>query len=574
MHRATPIVAVLLLAAACTTAGPTPTVTPGPVRPTRTPPPTATPATTPTAAATAAGMPGAPLPTDRGLYFAASGACAVCHENLTDDGGSDVSIGAEWRGSLKANAARDPYFLATLRSEIEAHPDQRETIEELCGRCHMPMAHFTATVQQDGTAILDDGFADPDHELHSWAMDGVSCSVCHQIREDGLGLPVSYNGGYVIDHELPEGERLAFGPYSVDEDQAAIMVAGSGYVPTGSQHISSSEMCATCHTLYTPTIDAQGQIVGEFPEQVPYLEWFYSSYRRTESCAGCHMPQAEGGVAIASSSTNPRSPFARHVFAGANPYLLTMLQTFGGELGVTASTENLQENIDVSLDLLQTETAEVTLEDLELVGARLRGVVEVENLAGHKFPTAYPSRRAWLHITIEDADGQVVFESGAPRPDGSITENDNDADPAQFEPHYQAIVGPNQVQIYEAILRDTEGAVTTSVTSAAGYLKDNRLLADGFQKSAPYEDIAVRGEARDDPDFIGGSDRLLLDVPLSGTRRAPYTVTVEVLFQPLGYRWIENLRTADGSEVEAFLDYADRLPNEPIVVDRVEAQVG
>jgi mono/diheme cytochrome c family protein len=563
-----------VLLAACTTAGPTATVTAGPVRPTRTPPPTATPSFTPTAAPSAVGGRIPPLPTDRGLYFAASGACAVCHENLTDDGGADVSIGAEWRGTLMANSARDPYWLATLRAEVETHPDQRAAIEELCGRCHMPMAHFTAEARQSSTAILDGGFADPGHELHTLAEDGVSCSVCHQIREDGLGLPPSYNGGYVIDHELPEGERLAFGPYSVEDDQAGIMTAGSGYVPVTSQHIASSEMCATCHTLYMPRLDASGAAAGEFPEQVPYLEWFYSDYRRTASCASCHMPEAQGGVDIASSSTNPRSPFARHIFAGANPYILSLLQTNGDELGVTAGTEHFQESIDASLNLLKSETADVSLEDLALKGARLSGQVVVENLAGHKFPTSYPSRRAWLHITVRDADGQLVFESGAPQPDGSIEGNDNDADPAQFEPHYQAIVAANQVQIYETILRDSEGAVTTSVVRAVGYLKDNRLLADGFQKSAPYEDIAVRGEARDDPDFLGGGDRVQLDVPLSGTRRVPYTVTVELLFQPVGYRWMENLRQAQGSEVENFLRDAAAVPNEPVVIARAEGKVG
>jgi hypothetical protein len=565
---------VLLLLAACAAPEPTATATSGPQRPTRTPPPTATPAYTPTAPPAEVGQPGQPLPSDRGRYFAASGACAVCHENLTDDAGADVSIGAEWRGTLMANSARDPYWRATLRAEVESFPEQRAAIEETCARCHMPMAHFTATAEQSDVAILDGGFADPEHELNVWAMDGVSCSLCHQIREDGLGLPESYNGGYTIDDELPEGQRLAFGPYSVDEQQAEIMVAGSGFVPVASQHIAASEACATCHTLYTPYLDANGVVAGEFPEQVPYLEWFYSSYRRTASCASCHMPEAQGGVAIASSSTNPRSPFARHVFAGANPYMLTLLQTFGGELGATAGTLHFQESIEASRDLLETETASVTLEDLELRGARLSGVVEVENLAGHKFPTGYPSRRAWLHITVHDADGQLVFESGAVLPDGSIVGNDNDADPAEFEPHYQAIVGPNQVQIYEAILRDSEGAVTTSVMRAAGYLKDNRLLADGFQKSAPYPDIAVHGEARDDPDFVGGVDRVLLDVPLSGTQRTPYTVTVEVLFQPLGYRWIENLRSAQGEEVEEFLRYADAVPNVPVVVARGEAQIG
>lgn len=572
--RRTALIPAFLLLAACSVAPASPSETiSATVRPTRTPPPTATPAHTPTAEV-GRSDPARALPTDRGLYFSASGACAVCHENLTDDGGSDVSIGAEWRGTLMANAARDPYWQATLRAEIGEHPELRETIEETCARCHMPMAHFTSRVQDGDTAILDGGFADPGHALYNLAMDGVSCSVCHQIREEGLGLPASYNGAYFIDAELPQGERLAFGPYSIDEQQSAIMVAGSGYVPVQSLHISSSELCATCHTLYTPYVDATGAVAGEFPEQVPYLEWFYSSYRRTSACVDCHMPAAEGGVSIASSSVNPRSPFARHVSPGTNPYILKMLQAFGEELGATAEDHHFQETIDAGLALLGTETGQVSLQDLQLRGARLSAQIVVENLAGHKFPTAYPSRRAWLHIRVLDGDGQQIFESGAWLPDGSILENDNDADPARHEPHYQAIVSPGQVQIYEAILRDSEGAVTTSLLRAAGYLKDNRLTPDGYQKSAPYEDIAVRGNARDDPDFVGGSDRVLLDVALSGARRVPYTVQVELLFQPVGYRWIENLRLAEGAEVERFLRYAAAISNEPVVVARTEATVG
>ena len=563
---------LLVFVAACEPVTDSPTATPA--RPTRTPPPSATPARTPTVAPGEAATGDTALPTDRELYFAASGACAVCHENLTDDSGADVSIGAEWRGSLMANSARDPYWQASVRSEIEAHPELRQTIEELCSRCHMPMAHFTAGVRQSSSAILDDGFSDPESDLYALAMDGVSCSVCHQIREDGLGLPESYNGGFVIDSELPEGERLAFGPYTIDEGQSDIMVAGSGYLPLQSLHAASSEVCATCHTLYTPYVDASGQPAGEFPEQVPYLEWFYSSYRRTRTCADCHMPDAEGGVNIASSSVNPRSPFARHIFPGANPYVLQMLQAYGDELAVTAEADHFQESIDAGLTLLGEETATLAVEQAELSGARLSAEVVVENLAGHKFPTAFPARRAWLHILVRDADGQVVFESGAAMPDGSIAGNDNDANPAQFEPHYQAIVSPEQVQIYEAILRDSEGAVTTGLLRAAGYLKDNRLLADGFQKSAPYEDIAVRGSARDDPDFIGGTDRLLLDVPLSGTLRTPYTLEVQLFFQPISYRWIENLRSFQGAEVERFLRYADAIPNQPVLVAHAEATIG
>jgi hypothetical protein len=59
------------------------------------------------------------------------------------------------------------------------------------------------------------------------------------------------------------------------------------------------------------------------------------------------------------------------------------------------------------------------------------------------------------------------------------------------------------VQIYESILGDAGGAVTTGLLSGAQYLKDNRLLPHGFDKQTAEPDIAVRGEALSDPDFTG-----------------------------------------------------------------------
>lgn len=565
---------LMLAACAPTPIAETPTGA-GTARPTRTPPPTATPPVTPTAEeGQTPSNKAPPLPMDRNAFFLASGACAVCHEGLFDESGADVSLGSAWRSTMMANSARDPYWQASLRAEVEAHPEQRSTIEELCARCHAPMAHFTAGVRQEPVALLDDGLLNEAHPLRAFAADGVSCSVCHQIRDEGLGLPQSYSGGYVIDRELPDGERLSFGPYSVEDDQAAIMQKGSGHIPTQSLHIAGSEVCATCHVLYTPYVDAHGQPAGEFPEQVTYLEWFYSSYRRTQSCQECHMPTAEGGVSIASSSVNPRSPFAQHTFVGANTYLLRIFEQFGAELGATASASQFGEAGRRTEVQLAEQTAKVTVENVSLSGVHFSAEVVIEDLAGHKFPTGFPSRRAWLHIILSDASGQVLFESGGYGPDGSIAGNDNDADPSQFEPHYQAIVSADQVQIYETILRDSEGAVTTQLMRAAGYLKDNRLLPWGFEKGAPYEDIAVRGQARDDENFLEGGDRVLLDLPLGGSSGGPYSLRVELLYQSVGFRWIENLRGLPGAEIDRFMGYTAAVLNVPVVVASAETTAG
>jgi hypothetical protein len=571
VKRALSLAALTLTLAACAgQASPTATVRPTAARPTTTPPPSATPIITPQAEATEATRAGLPLPAVQGRFFSGSGACAPCHAGMTDDTGANVSIDAAWRSTMMANSARDPYFLASVRAESLRHPERREEIEDVCATCHMPMGRTTLAADGGRGTIFEGGLADPEHDLNALAMDGVSCSVCHQIRESNLG-PESYSGQFLIDTQTPVGERLVFGPYTVEDDQAAIMQAASGYLPSqampwgGSLHIAQSELCATCHTLYTQTLDASGEPAGFFPEQVPYLEWFYSSYRRTRTCQSCHMPYAQGGVRIASSSVSPRSPFSQHIFVGGNAYVLQMLSAFGEDLGVTASERHFEATIAHTLEQLQTSTATVGVENINRTGARLTLEVVVQNLAGHKFPTGFPSRRAWLHLTLRAADGQVVFESGAFNPDGSIVGNNADADPAAYEPHYQTIVSPEQVQIYEAILRDTRGLVTTELMTAAGYLKDNRLLPSGFEKSAPYPDIAVRGEAFEDPDFVDGGDRVQYSIPL-GEARGPLTLTVELLYQSIGFRWASNFGDLEAVEISRFQDYYEAIPNTPVVV--------
>jgi hypothetical protein len=562
--------AMLLTLAAC--GSPTPQATPRPtdtarLRPTNTPPPTATAYASATPAEEQAGREGEPLAAKVGEFFSTSGACAVCHMNQTDDAGNDVSIDAAWRASVMANSARDPYWQATVRAEVSEMPDLAETIQNTCTRCHMPMAQFTAEQQGAGTAVFgENAFTDSENELHAFAMDGVSCTVCHQIRSDNLGTQASYSGGFQIDTQLRRPDRVIFGPFTIAPDQAQIMAGASGYQPAQSAHLSKSELCATCHVLYTPYVDAHGQVAGDFPEQMTYFEYYYSSFRNRNTCQECHMPEAEGGVKISLTSETLRSPFSQHTFVGGNAFMLKMLDQYGEELDVTASSGQFAAGIAHTVDQLQNDTAILALDNAQRVGARVSAEAALTILTGHKFPTGFPSRRAWLHITLTDGAGELVFESGAVNPDGSIAGNDNDADPTQFEQHYQAIVQPEQVQIYEAILRDTENHVTTDLLRAAGYLKDSRLLPEGFEKAAPYEDFAVRGGAREDVDFDGGGDRVLIAINTGGAS-GPFTLTVELLYQSIGFRWMENLKAyADQAEVADFVRFTQGLPNLPVVI--------
>src|SRR5262249_26586665 len=218
----------------------------------------------------------------------------------------------------------------------------------------------------------------------------------------------------------------------------------------------------------------------------------------------------------------------------------------------------LTASIERTARLLQTETARISIETIRAASGRLDFEVSVKNLTGHKLPTAYPSRRAWLHVTVRDRQNRIVFESGAVRPDGSIAGNVNDRDPGRFEPHRDEIRSAEQVQIYESIMGDAMGAVTTGLLTAVRYLKDNRLLPKGFDKAGASKDIAVIGEAAADANFNGAGDLVKYSAPV-GNSEGPFTAEAELLFQPIGYRWANNLKGYDAAEPRQFTAYYDSM---------------
>jgi hypothetical protein len=570
------LTATAILLGACSPSPSTPTESAPtqPDLPTSTSPPTATPWVTSTPLPEDdQGHPGLPLPSDEGRWFTASGGCVSCHNNLENDTGGTVSLGEQWRATILANSARDPYWQATVQREVSAYPDLAETIESLCVKCHMPMASVNLMVDDETVQILGEGgLVDPENDNHHFAMDGISCALCHQLRPPGEADGPTYNGAYTLDTFLQRPERPIYGPFTIDQLQTTIMTSASGYVPVQGLHVSNAEFCATCHVLYTPVVSGGGIGEDEFPEQMTYLEFYYSDYRNLTTCQACHMPDSGAGVRLSTTSDVFRSPFSNHTFVGSNVYVLRLLQAFPEELAVTASGGLFQDAIDNNTTYMAEEAATIEIEDAYLLGRQLTADVLVTNLAGHKFPTGFPSRRTWLHFVVQDANGQVVFESGGFNPDGSIIGNANDDDPSLFEPHYRAIVQEDQVQIYEAIIGTAELQVTTDLLQAARYIKDNRLLPDGFEKAAPYEDIAVRGEAREDENFLGGTDRIQYIVTLP-EGSGPYTVTIELLYQSIGYRWAQDLREYSGSEIDRFLRYYDAIPNTPVVVASATIEV-
>lgn len=276
------------------------------------------------------------------------------------------------------------------------------------------------------------------------------------------------------------------------------------------------------------------------------------------------MPVVQETVAIAATFGPPRQGMHRHIFVGGNFLLQHMLQDHRTELAVNAPGDELSAAADRTSEFLRTQSARVTIEGAQESGGSLSFVVAVQNLTGHKLPTAYPSRRAWLHVAIRDAGGKVIFESGALRPDGSIVGNRNDTDPHQYEQHFSVITSPDQVQIFESILKDSQGRVTTGLISAIGYLKDNRILPAGFNKQTAQPDIAVIGAAANDASFTGGVARTRYEVRTGVA--GPFRIEAELWYQPIGFRWAHNLAPYQATETRRFLGYYETAAQNSAVI--------
>ena len=496
-------------------------------------------------------------------HFSGSANCARCHNGITDASGTDVSIEQDWATSMMANASRDPYWRAKVTSELKRNPQLKGTIDDKCSRCHAPMANVEA--RQDGAAveIFGDGFLNPANANHDAAVDAVSCALCHQVADDDkFGTMESFSGGFSIARLGVSGERPAYGQYL--DPRINPMLNNTGFRPQYGAHVSDSELCASCHNVKTPFVDANGTVVTtthdtEFPEQMVFSEWensdFGSGATKT-SCQDCHMP-ASDGVRIANRPRflASRDAFARHTMTGANTVMLDILANNREALGVTAT--GFDAAIARTREFLSS-AASVEVVSSAVGNGELEVVLNVSNQSGHKLPTGYPSRRTYLHFVVQDSGGQILFESGRTNLDGSIAGVVADQDLASFEPHYDVIMNQDQVQVYETIMEDVNGAVTYTLLEAAGYIKDNRLTPSGFDKTQVGDDIAVRGAALADDDFNLGGDTVTYRVDVGGASGS-LTVTAELRYQTLAYGHLQDLfQDADQPEVARFKQMYER----------------
>jgi hypothetical protein len=511
-------------------------------------------------------------PIDSG-YFVRSTGCALCHSfssaatAMRDDKNRNVAPFDLWSGSMMANSAVDPYWKAVVSAEVAATPSQKPHIEEVCSRCHAPMsAPITTSPEGEVLAFLRD-----DHANAALGTDGVSCTVCHQISSKDLGTDTSFTGGFQFNNQ-----REIYGPHA--NPVTMPMQRHVGYTPTKSDHILSSAMCATCHTVITESFDNQGSAThARLHEQVPYLE---SNTGTARSCQGCHVPQTDiDGNAISTRLAhnpggrdfpflNPREPYGRHTFTGGNVFMTQLLRDNRQSLGISTPAVAFNRVIAESRKMLQRDTAKLSIANVTMESDATIVSVTIDNLSGHKFPTAYPSRRAWIEFVVRDNRGKIVFESGRVNERGQITDDCGQAIASELaggptQPHYDAISSSQQVQIYETFMQDTEGVLTFALLRGSQFKKDNRLLPKGWSEQHVHAEATQPIGIDGDSSFAAGVDTVHYELHLPS---GDYKFEARLLFQTLSSRYVAEMFEVDTPEVKLFAGLYERALLTPEVI--------
>ena len=510
---------------------------------------------------------------------------------------TNLSPYSEWRYSMMGFSGRDPVFFAQLESERALYPEIADRIDQTCLSCHAVMGQRQFARDSKPDALFTNKLAraepgSPHEKYGALSRDGVSCMVCHQMLPEGLGTPAQYSGKF----KLPEKSNQVFGPY---EKAATLpMETAMGLTPKHGPHLSDSKLCASCHAVKLPSLEPGRKYTDkEFAEllekpsnshheQTTYLEWKNSNFsteqagaKKGQSCQDCHMPRSYQDqplrfkIANIEDETFPevdhrasddklrlelRDRYSRHALHGINLFVIEMFNQNPWLLGVQRRDNlfpcaNVKSGFDLAIEsgrkMATEQTATVEILSAKRDGKRLIVQVQVTNLAGHKFPSGVNLRRAFLEFKVQAGD-KTLWVSGATDKwgvigklvDGKFNRLDTEfLKDNQYQPHHRTITREDQVQIYEHLIADSKGDLTTSFLRLEKPVKDNRLLPQGWKADGPDADATHPVGTDDDPDYRDGTGKNVVtyEIPLDVPDAEAITVSATLYYQTLAPYYLQ-----------------------------------
>lgn len=339
---------------------------------------------------------------------------------------------------------------------------------------------------------------------------------------------------------------------------------------------------------YKNEVSGKTETLAATYEQTTHLEWVNSDFAKPgtfESCQDCHMGEkytyTENGqqqsmaleqenlagemqpfrIANIEDSSfaptthrlpdeeitlTPRPNYRRHQLHGLNVFLNEFFQQFPVILGVrqidymtgSGVTPPLITGRESMLQMADFETADVTVQSFKQTATdQVTADILVTNKVGHYLPSGVGFRRVFLEVQVFADDGDLLWASGRTNSLGAILDGtSNNVLPSEqpvknpkvpFQPHYQTITSGDQVQVYQELIKDSQGFLTTSFLRRIDHVKDNRLRPKGFDPKvftnnpSAYIQIVgeLDGEAKNDPHYY--------DPKLTGSDQITYQMTMD-----------------------------------------------
>ena len=241
-----------------------------------------------------------------GTHFQTSDRCVACHNGMTTSTGEDISIGINWRTSMMANSARDPYWMAGVRRETLDHPTAAGAHP---GRMlHLPHADDAIRGQAGGRrrgSVCASSARPGQARTIGWRTTACPARCATRSRIRIWARATASSAASRSTRRRSPGQRHIYGPFEIDQGRTTIMRSSSDVPADGRQaHAFLGTVRHLPHAAHAGAGRA-GQVIGELPEQVPYQEWLHSDYKDTRSCQSCHMPVVKEDVPITSVFGEP-----------------------------------------------------------------------------------------------------------------------------------------------------------------------------------------------------------------------------------------------------------------------------
>ncbi|MCP5020494.1 MAG: hypothetical protein GY930_01850 [bacterium] len=373
--------------------------------------------------------------------LAGSESCGTsgCHEQIL----------AEWQPSAHRFAAANPPFQAVQKNFAE---ERDPTQTRYCAGCHDPISLFAGAKDIHNMDLGAPGM-----------QEGDSCVACHSISfVDKRG-----NADYVL---TPPTKYLWEGTDGWKKKVSDFLIRS---YPR--QHLAdydrnvlrSAEYCGACHKQFIPeALNRFGLSAG----QNQYDEWSKSHWHTPEhpetdlSCRDCHMRlvtdstdpgKGEGGDVRRSTDDGAHR---HHGFIATNFLMPAVMKLPHWEEQVKLTEEWIRgETVLPEIAHLWPEgpVAEVSLLAPAEVsaGEAVEVKVRVKNSkVGHNLTTGpLDFTRAWIHLTVKDANGSTIKEWG------TINAETRWIEDSPGVPHVAGNSVKDGTMVLEAVPLDAEG---------------------------------------------------------------------------------------------------------------------